>query len=140
MQDETYETVGTDPVFKVVRFIVPWIALAAVVWVLYGAWGNFKVTRAVVSEAQRAASATTSTPAATASTTTTVTGMVAVARVTVTLRAKPEKASESLATAKKGTILTIMAKQGTYFRVKDKAGHIGWIANDSALIEVRKTK
>jgi SH3-like domain-containing protein len=138
MQDETYETVGTDPVFKVVRAIVPWIALALVVWVLYGAWGRFSVNRAQAEAQKAAAAATTSTPAASPSAATTVTGMVAIARVAVTLRSEPEASSESLATAKKGATLTIMSKQGTFFRVKDKAGHIGWIANDSASITVRK--
>jgi len=140
MQDETYETVGIDPVFRVVRAIVPWIALALVVWVLYGAWGRFSENRALVEAQKAAASATTTTPTATASVATTVTGMVAVARVPVTLRSEPETSSESLATAKKGATLTIMTKQGTFFRVKDKAGHIGWIANDSASITVRKKK
>lgn len=136
MQEAGYETVGTDPVFRVVRWVLPWLALGLVVWVLYGAWTGFTRSRDLAAQTSAAAGVTTTTVAPSAATT--VTGQVAVTRVPVTLRMQPNATSEALATAKKGVTLTILAKQDTFFRVRDKAGHIGWIANDSASITVRK--
>jgi len=138
MKDEGYEAVTTDPVFRAVRNVLPWIALAVVVWVLMGAWGGFTRSKDLAEAQKGETPSVTVTSTAAPSTATTVTGMVAVPRVAVTLRSDPDTKSEELATAKKGATLTILAKQGTYFRVRDKAGHIGWVANDSAIIEVRK--
>ena len=136
MPDDEYETVSSDPVFRIVRSVVPWVAFALVLWVLAGVWGGFQRSKAVV-ESTTAAEPTVTAPAAQPSASTTVTGMVALARVDVQLRTLPDTNSEVLATAKKGSTMTVLNRQGTYFRVKDAAGHIGWIPNDVHYIDIR---
>jgi hypothetical protein len=138
MENDEYETVSTGPVLRIVRWVVPWVALALVLWALSGVWGSFQQAKQVADAAAAASTEPTVTATSTvASAETTVTGMVAVARVDVSLRAQADMASEILATARKGSTLTILSRQGTYFRVKDPAGHVGWIPNDVKYIDVR---
>jgi uncharacterized protein YgiM (DUF1202 family) len=136
MERDDDETLTAGPVFRAVRAILPWAVLLVVVWVLAGVWSGFQRSKEV------AATAVSTEPTVTAPTTapsviTTITGMTALVRTDVKLRSQPNLVAEVLATSKKGSKLTVLAKQSTWFRVKDAAGHIGWIPNDSKYIEVR---
>jgi len=139
MPEDEYEAVGSDPVFRIVRSIVPWVVLGLVVWALVGMWGSFQRSKQSVDATLGSAEPTVTAPAS-AGASSAVTGMVAVTRIDVQIRALPDTASEVLTTSRKGSTLTILSKQGTYFRVKDGAGHIGWIPNDVKYVDVRTAK
>jgi hypothetical protein len=140
MPNDELDAVGTDPIFRIVRRIIPWIALALVAWVLVGVWGSFQRAKEFAATTAASTVPTVTAPVAAPSETTTVTDLIAVTRVDVKLLSQPLATAEALASSKKGVTLEILARQGTWFRVKDRAGHIGWIPNDVKFIDVRSKK
>ena len=133
---DDYDSVSSNRPLRVVRWVVPWIAFVLLVWVIAGYWGSFvrsKNTLAAESQAAAASAATSST----ASVTTTVTGLVATARAELQLKSAPATSTAVIATAKKGTTLAIVARKGTWFRLRDASGHLGWVPNDSAYLLVK---
>lgn len=137
MSDE-YGSTSTSGLARAVRLVVPWIAFGLVVWVIGGYATQFvKEARTASASAQGSGSqtATSSTPAG--SVTTTVTGMVATVRVDLSLRSQPATGTPIVATAREGSVLTVLAKQGSWFRVKDKIGYVGWVPNDTAYISLK---
>jgi uncharacterized protein YraI len=139
MPRDEYETLSSDPVVRIAKAVVPWVVLGALLWALSGSWGEFVVAKRAV-DASTASSETTVTTSTVASTGTTVTSTVAVTRVAVSLRSQPSTSSSVLATAKKGSKLTVLSRKGTWYRVKDASGHIGWIPNNAKYITLSKTK
>jgi uncharacterized protein YgiM (DUF1202 family) len=140
MPNDEYETLGSDPIVRVVRHIVPWVLLGLIVWALSGAWTGFQRAKQLADATANSTEPTVTASVATSTTTTTVTGMTAVTRVDLKLRSQADASSEVLATSRKGSTLTVLERQGTWFRVKDGAGHIGWIPNNSQYIDVRTKK
>jgi uncharacterized protein YgiM (DUF1202 family) len=124
---------------RVVRTVAPWIVLVAVIWVIYGSVADFARSGSDSASAGQGSGASSSTTSSgQASVVTTVTGMIATTRVRVILRSQPSTATAAVATSQQGSDLEVLAKQGTWFRVKDSSGHTGWIPNDSTYVSVRK--
>jgi SH3-like domain-containing protein len=119
-----------------VRSAVPWIALAAVVWAIAGIYGQFARSAERMAAQGQGSGATESTSAA-ASQVTTVTDLLATARVAVSLRSQPSTSAAVAGTVIEGSALVVVARQGMWFQVRDKAGHIGWVVNDAAYLSVR---
>lgn len=136
MDNDEYESTSPHPVLRVVRWIVPWLAFAIVVWVLSGTWADFQASKQAADLSSASTDITVTAGPASASVVTTVTGLVAVTRVDVSLLSQPSTTSPALATSKKGTTLMVLAKQGTWFRVKDAAGHMGWVPDDVKYLDV----
>jgi uncharacterized protein YgiM (DUF1202 family) len=113
--------------------------LAALLLVAISIVGGFR-------NALRSVATPSSTPGAIGATTsveptgsTTVTGTIAVTRVdAIQLLADAGAGAAVVATVKKGAQLQVLNRTDTWFRVKDAAGHIGWIANSSQSVEIRK--
>jgi cytoskeletal protein RodZ len=137
MDNDEYESTSPRPVFRVVRWVIPWVAFAIVVWALSGTWSDFQRAKQAADLVASTDVTVTASASASSSVATTVTGMVAVTRVDVTLLAQPAAGSQALATSAKGTTLTVLTKQGAWFRVKDPAGHIGWVPDDVQYLDVR---
>jgi uncharacterized protein YgiM (DUF1202 family) len=122
-----------------VKRALPWIALAVVLVVSLSIWSGFQSAQRAASAAA-AASAEASAAAsmvASASVTTTETGLIAKVTSDVPLRSQPGTVTEILATARQGSTLTVLARQNTWLQVKDGAGHIGWIPNDTQYVTVQ---
>lgn len=124
---------------RIVKRVLPWAALAVVLAVSASIWGGFEdAQRAASAAAAASAEASASAMATvTASVTTTETGLVAKVVSDVSLRSQPDTTAEILATERQGGTLTILARQPTWLRVKDGAGHIGWIPNDVKYVTVK---
>jgi hypothetical protein len=135
---EEYGTAGASRPARTMRSIIAWIALLAVIWAVGGFWGQFTRDQAAMSSGGQGSTGTTSTTGAEASVTTTVTDLIATPRVDMSLNSEPSTSTAVIAKSLKGSDLEVLAKQGAWFRVKDEAGHIGWIPNDAKLIEVKK--
>ena len=118
--------------------VLPWIVLVLIVWALAGFMSQCRQA-AAVQAAEQAAAEASATAAAQASIETTVSGMTATVRTDLPLRSQPSTSTAVIATAREGSVLTVQAKKSTWFKVKDAAGHIGWIPNDSTYIAI-KTK
>lgn len=123
---------------RIVRFVVPWLALAGVLLVatmiVTGFQGALRVARTAA--AGQGSVVATGSPEASS---TAVTGQIAVTRVEgVRLRFAADERSDALAIAKKGAKLQVLNRTDKWLRVKDAAGHIGWIANSSKTVRIRK--
>jgi SH3-like domain-containing protein len=129
---------GTESVSgagRTVRAAVAWFALVAVAWAIAGFWGEFvrnQTATTLAVEQSAVASAT-----AAAGVETTVTDLIATARVELVLRSQPDTSTAAVATAAQGSALEVVSRKGTWFRVKDVAGRVGWIPNDNDYISVR---
>ena len=134
---EEYEDVKTSRAVKIVRSVVVWAAFVVLVWVIAGYWTSFQRTKGSL-DAQAQGSLTAS-QTVDASVVTTVTDLSATIRIDVPLRSQAATAAAVVATAHEGSTLDIVAKKGTWLRLKDKSGHLGWVPNDSQYVTV-KTK
>jgi SH3-like domain-containing protein len=132
------QEIGVSGFARAVRMVAPWILLAGVTWAIFGIVSDFSRTaeQAALSGQGSGLPASSSTTSA-ASIVTTVTNLVAKTRSDVVLRSLPGTSTASVATAKEGSDLDVLARQDGWFRVKDAAGHIGWIPNDVKYIAVR---
>jgi SH3-like domain-containing protein len=135
MQEE-YREVSTNRAAKVARGIAAAVAFLVVVWVIMGIWGSFRRAQTLSAEAQGSATAS-ATAAANASVVTTVTDLSATIRIDVPLRSQPATATAVVAMAREGSTLDVVAKKGTWLRLKDKAGHLGWVPNDAQFLSVK---
>jgi SH3-like domain-containing protein len=123
-----------NPGVRFVRWTVPWIALAALLYVVWGATADFRALKA--SEPAGAASATTSTVEASS---TPVTGMSGVAKVDgVHVREVPEADGTVLSDLRKDASFEILAKREGWYRIKDVTGHMGWVTSDSSFVAVEQ--
>jgi hypothetical protein len=135
MQD-AYGSTNTSSFARVVRYIVPWLLFGVVVWVIAGYGARFVEEARTVSQTQGSAVPTST--AGAASVITTVTGMAATVRVDLSLRSQPATGTPIVATSRQGSTLQVLAKQGEWFRVKDKYGYVGWVPNDTAYIALKQ--
>jgi SH3-like domain-containing protein len=134
MQD-AYGSTNTSGFARAMRYILPWALFGVLVWVIVGYGTQFMREAKTVAGAQ--GSAAQSSTASAASVLTTVTGMVATVRVDLSLRSQPATGTPIVATSRRGSTLQVLAKQGTWFRVRDKYGYVGWVPNDSAYIALK---
>lgn len=134
MQD-AYGSTNTSSFARAVRYAVPWVLFGVLLWVIAGYGVRFMENARTASETQGSAAATST--ATVPSVTTTVTGMAATVRVDLSLRSQPATGTPIVATSKEGSTLQVLAKQGTWFRVKDKYGYVGWVPNDTAYISLK---
>jgi uncharacterized protein YgiM (DUF1202 family) len=139
MEDDEGPLEGPGTAVRLMKGIVPWLVLVIVLAVSLSIWSGFQSAQRAASIAAEASAEASASAAATvsASVATTETGLIAKVTVDVPLRSQPDSATEILDTARKGSTLTVLARQATWLRVKDSTGHIGWIPNDTQYIEVQ---
>lgn len=122
-----------NPGFRLVRWIVPWIALGAVLYYVWGATADFRVLKANGPAGAGTASQTvdaTSTP---------VTGMTGVVKVDgVHMRDLPAVGGTVLADLRKDATFQVLEKREGWYRIKDAAGHIGWVTSDPSFVTVEQ--
>lgn len=132
---EEYEEVKTSRAAKILRAVVVWIAFVVLVWVIAGYWTSFQRTKGSLDV--QGQGSVTSTGAVDASVVTTVTDLSATIRIDVPLRSQAATATAVVATAHEGSTLDVVAKKGTWLRLKDKSGHLGWVPNDSQYLTLK---
>jgi hypothetical protein len=127
---ESYDESGQ--VIRIARGVLPWLALFVVVAVLWSIGTGFVAAQRAANLAAQASAAASSTSSVAATSSVIATGTAYVAKVQneVALMARADARSEKVATAKVGATLTVLEAQTAWLRVKDSAGHIGWIPND----------
>ncbi len=131
---EDYEDVRDSRAWKTVRNVAVWIAFAALIWVIWGYVGDFKQQKQTLDAQAQTSEVASATPAA--SVTTTVTDLIATVRSDVSLRSQAATSSAVVATSHDKSTLDVLAKQGQWLRVKDAAGHLGWVPNDTQYLAV----
>lgn len=113
------------------RWTVPWIALAALLYVVWGATADFRALKANEPGAGGAATSTveaTSTP---------VTGMTGTAKVDgVHVRDVPQAEGAVLSDLALGATFEVLAKREGWYRIRDASGHMGWITSDVTFVDV----
>ena len=135
--DNGYST--ATPGIRVLKQVVPWVALAVLMVVGFAIWSGFQVSLRTAASSTQAGAAAVTTPSADSSAAAAVTSTVAVTRVAgVQLRAAGNTGARVLSTVKKGATLQVLNRTDTWLRVKDPSGHIGWVENSVSTIEIRK--
>jgi hypothetical protein len=136
MEPQARERVTRNPLFKVARWTVPWIALLVVVWQLFGVWGAFQRNQRVA-DAQAAASQAAALASATAEATSTIsTGTVLSSLIDgLRLHMQPSSTSDVIATEQKSASLTIVGVAKGWYRVQDTYGHVGWVTDSSQFVQ-----
>lgn len=140
MQSDTRARILNNPAFKIVRWTLPWVVLAVILYVFSGYWTDFQRNKAAVvfTTGEEAALRTTTTVDASA---TPVTGVSAVALIDgVRLRAQPAASAQILASVGKGTKLTVLEERKDWLRVRDPIGHVGWITSSAQFVKVTRQK
>ena len=134
MDQDRRDRIETNPVMRIARWTLPWVALAIVLWSLAGAFNDFQAAKR-----EQAVQALTSqeTSQSTATATTPMTGATALTLVDgVHLRENASVNSSLLATLKKNTHLTVVAKTTGWLRVKDPVGHVGWVTDSGGSVRL----
>jgi uncharacterized protein YgiM (DUF1202 family) len=140
MQSDTRARILSNPAFKIVRWTLPWVVLAVILYVFSGYWTDFQrnKTPIVITTGEEDALRTTATVDATA---TPVVGVTAVSLVDgLRLRASPAATSQYFASVGKGTKLTVIEEKKDWLKVRDPLGHIGWVTSASQFVEVTRAK
>jgi cytoskeletal protein RodZ len=135
---ESYDMPGQAA--RLARAVLPWLALFALTGVLWNIGTGFVTAQHSANLAAQASAAASSTASAAATSSAVATGTAYVAKVQndVPLTARPDAKSEKIATARTGATLTVLETQTAWMRVKDAAGHIGWIPNDIHYVTLQK--
>jgi SH3-like domain-containing protein len=134
MERESRARLLANPGVRFVRWTVPWIALGALLYVVWGATTDFRALKA----------AEPSTPARTATSTiettsTPVSGMTGTAKVQgVHVREVPEADGTVLADLAKDATFEVLAKREGWYRIKDTTGNMGWVTSDSSFVAVEQ--
>jgi uncharacterized protein YgiM (DUF1202 family) len=140
MQSDTRARIVNNPAFKIVRWTLPWVVLATILYVFSGYWTDFQRNKAavVITTAEEESLRATTTADATA---TPVVGVTAVALVDgVRLRAQPAASSQYFASVGKGTTLVVLEEKKDWLRVRDPIGHIGWITSSAQFVTITRKK
>jgi uncharacterized membrane protein len=125
------------PAVSLMRRVLPWVALAIILWVLVSFMSQFGRDMSTLKAAGE--TTVTASSGATASVTTTVTGMTATARKELSLLSEAATGTAVVSKARQGSVLTVTARQTSWLKVRDVDGHVGWIPNDAKLVVI-KTK
>lgn len=134
MESETRERVQSSPVFRVLRWTVPWIALFVLGYVLMNIWGGYKVAQ---QREQALASAEPTLPVASVGTTMSATVVTQVDQLK--LRQLPDGAGEILATLAKGTKLQVHEVRNGWYRATYTASKgvlNGWVTANTLYVKV----
>ena len=122
-----------NPFVRVVHWVLPWVFLAAVLYVLSGYWNTY----------QKQLSARPSGNSGEASRTVDATGMPlpslqAVAMADVQLRDAPDEQGTVLLALPKGSPLELVERRGEWYRARTPDGHIGWVPAAADLVQMVK--
>jgi hypothetical protein len=119
---------------RMIRRIAPWIALLAIMWALASFFAQFRVA---ASSADQGSAVASSSVSATASVVTTVTGMSATLRTDYPMISEPATSAAKVATLKAGSVVQVVAKTGTWLKVKDASSRLGWVPNDVKYLTIK---
>lgn len=112
---------------------MPWIALAALLYVIWGATADFRALKA--SEPGGAGTATSTVEA----TSTPVTGVTGTAKADgVHVREVPEAEGTVLSDLAKGATFEVLAKREGWYRIRDASGKMGWVTSDPSFVTVEQ--
>jgi len=107
---------------KIIRAAVGVVVIMVLGFVVMNWWNDYKSAAATKNVAAVVA-ATTATPAPAAA----VTG-VGVAQIDgVNFRTKPSSSAKLIRGLKKGEKVTVLLKEGSWYKVKDSKGKTGWV-------------
>jgi SH3-like domain-containing protein len=133
MERETRARLLANPGVRFVRWTVPWIALAALLYVVWGATADFRALKA--NEPAGGGTATSTVEA----TSTPVTGMTGTAKVDgVHVREVPEADGTVLSDLGKGATFEVLAKREGWYRIRDASGKMGWVTSDTSFVTVEQ--
>ncbi len=132
MDSETRERVKSNPTVRVVRWTVPWIVLAGLVYVLWGAYGDYRVM-------QRSQELQSTEP--TVSLGSVGESMTAKAVVLIdglNLRDAPDTGANILVKIPKSKTVEVYELKDGWYRVKEPGGRMGWVSANAQYVKLTK--
>jgi hypothetical protein len=126
VEQDTRAKIKANPAVRLARWILPWILLGGVLYVVWGATGDFRDGKF-----DAPAEATTTVEA----TSTPVTGMTGTVLIDgVHLRDYPAAGGSVLKDLKKDATFDVLERRGDWYRVKDAIGNMGWLTADPKFV------
>jgi hypothetical protein len=135
MSDDT-KRLRANPAYRLAHWILPWLALLGVIYLVWVVWGRFPDM-----QAQSAANGQVSTSTVEASSTLVIGMTGVVTGEKLVLLDEPGSGGVELGSLEQDEPFEIVEKRGTWYKIRDGEGHLGWVLPDPAVvkIEARKT-
>jgi uncharacterized protein YgiM (DUF1202 family) len=135
MDSESRERMKSNPVFRVLRWTVPWIVLAVLGWVLLNMWSSYQVAKLQAASAEP-------TPTVPASVGSTLSAEAVTLIAQLKLRETPGTDGKILVELNKGAKLTVSEIRDGWYHVtyvpsKGKPA-IGWVTANSQYVKIVK--
>jgi SH3-like domain-containing protein len=130
MYDE-HTRLRANPIYRLMRWTVPWIALIGVIYLVWTMWLRFPDMQA---EAEAGRQVTTSTVETSSTLVLGMTGIVTGEKLV--LRDTPDTTGAELGSLSKDEPFEIVEKKGSWYKVRDGEGHLGWMMPDPAVVKI----
>jgi hypothetical protein len=129
---EAKERLNANPVFRVVRWTVPWIALGLIVYSLWSLYGAFTVESRAWESQSAEPTGTLGSVVATmqAQATTLIDGL--------NMRDRPDTGGTVLAKLPKGATLVVLELRDGWYRAKAPTGTEGWVSANAQYVQIVK--
>jgi SH3-like domain-containing protein len=134
MRDETTR-LRANPAYRLARWTVPWIAMLALMYVVWTVWLRFPDMQA---ESEATNKVTTSTVEASSTLVLGMTGVVTAEKLV--LRDGPDTTAAELGSLSRDEPFEIIEKRGTWYKVRDGEGHLGWMLPDPDVVKIETKK
>lgn len=137
MSDTNGSRFWDQPVVRVIRFVVPWIFLAVVLFRINGIYEDYKVMK--VQQAKQAAETTAALLANPARSTSLKKGMkLVVLKDGLNLRSKPQATSGVVMKLERGDVLAVLKADDQWVQIETKDDKTGWILSDARYTKVQE--
>ncbi len=118
-------------VSKMVRAAIGVVVIIALGFTVMNMWNEYKSAAATT---KKATATTTTSPSTTPTVTVSGVGVTKIAGVN--FRVKPASSAKLIRGLKKGEKVTVLLKEGTWYKVKDSKGKIGWVTANGDYVVV----
>jgi hypothetical protein len=133
---ERADRIAAEPVMRFARWVVPWVLLAVVAYVSLGYYNGYRDQTTKLERPAGSKETTAKAPAAKSKTATSTAPSQVVAVTDVNLHIDASAASDTIRTLKKDEKVTLVAKEGDWYKVTDSGGQIGYLTTSATYTKV----
>lgn len=120
-------------VAKVIRAVVGLLVVLVIGFIVMNWWADYRSASTAASNA-----AATAQPSNESTTAPAVLSGIGIARIDgVNFRAKPASNAKLIRALKKGEKVTVILKDGQWYKVKDSGGKVGWVTANADYVTVQ---
>jgi hypothetical protein len=122
-----------NPAYRLARWTLPWIALSGVIYLVWVVWSGFPAMQAE-SVANGNDGAASSTAEASSTIVLGMTGIVTGEKLV--LLDLPGAGGAELGTLSQDEPFEVVEKRGSWYKIRDGEGHLGWVLPDPAVVKI----